>query len=95
MKKVTLFKGSFPARYGGRLSSIVDIRTNDGDMQNYHGTVSIGLLTSKLHFEGPILKDKTSFCLTGRRTPVSTWWQGRFCRRTRNSITIFMISMQR
>ena len=68
MKKVTLFKGSFPARYGGRLSSIVDIRTNDGDMQNYHGTVSIGLLTSKLHFEGPILKDKTSFCLTGRRT---------------------------
>ncbi|MFQ6928949.1 MAG: hypothetical protein ACLRS8_15185 [Parabacteroides merdae] len=48
MKKVTLFKGSFPARYGGRLSSIVDIRTNDGDMQNYHGTVSIGLLTSKL-----------------------------------------------
>ena len=68
MKKVTLFKGSFPARYGGRLSSIVDIRTNDGDMQNYHGTVSIGLLTSKLHLEGPIIKDKTSFCLTGRRT---------------------------
>ena len=68
MKKVTLFKGSFPARYGGRLSSIVDIRTNDGDMQNYHGTVSVGLLTSKLHLEGPIIKDKTSFCLTGRRT---------------------------
>ena len=68
MKKVTLFKGSFPARYGGRLSSIVDIRTNDGDMQNYHGTVSVGLLTSKLHMEGPIQKDKTSFCLTGRRT---------------------------
>lgn len=68
MKKVTLFKGSFPARYGGRLSSIVDIRTNDGDMQNYHGTVSVGLLTSKLHLEGPIIKDRTSFCLTGRRT---------------------------
>lgn len=68
MKKVTLFKGSFPARYGGRLSSIVDIRTNDGDMKNYHGTISVGLLTSKLHLEGPIIKDKTSFCLTGRRT---------------------------
>ncbi len=68
MKKVTLFKGSFPARYGGRLSSIIDIRTNDGDMQNYHGTISVGLLTSKLHFEGPIIKNKTSFCLTGRRT---------------------------
>lgn len=68
MKKVSLFKGSFPARYGGRLSSIVDIRTNDGDMRHYHGTVSVGLLTSKLHLEGPIRKDKTSFCLTGRRT---------------------------
>lgn len=68
VKKVTLFKGSFPARFGGRLSSIVDIRTNDGDMKQYHGTVSIGLLTSKLHLEGPILKDRTSFCLTARRT---------------------------
>lgn len=68
VKKVTLFKGSFPARFGGRLSSIVDIRTNDGDMKQYHGTVSIGLLTSKLHLEGPLLKDRTSFCLTARRT---------------------------
>ena len=68
VKNVTLFKGSFPARFGGRLSSIVDIRTNDGDMQKYHGTVSVGLLTSKLHFEGPILKDRTSFCFTARRT---------------------------
>ena len=68
VKKVTLFKGSFPARFGGRLSSIVDIRTNDGDMQKYHGTVSLGLLTSKVHFEGPILKDRTSFCVTARRT---------------------------
>lgn len=68
MKNVTLFKGSFPARYGGRLSSIVDIRTNDGDMRAYHGTVSVGLLTSKLHLEGPIVRDRTSFCLTGRRT---------------------------
>lgn len=70
IKKVTLFKGSFPARFSGRLSSIVDIRTNDGDMQNYHGTVSLGLLTSKLHLEGPILKDRTSFCLTARRTYI-------------------------
>lgn len=68
VKKVTLFKSSFPARFGGRLSSIVDIRTNDGDMQKYHGTVSVGLLTSKLHLEGPIIKDRTSFCFTARRT---------------------------
>ena len=56
VKKVTLFKSSFPARYGGRLSSIVDVRTNDGDMNRYHGTLSIGTLTDKLHFEGPIIK---------------------------------------
>lgn len=68
VKKVTLFKGSFPARFGGRLSSIVDIRTNDGDMKKFHGTISVGLLTSKLHLEGPILKDRTSFCFTARRT---------------------------
>lgn len=68
IKKVTLFKGSFPARFGGRLSSIVDIRTNDGDMNHFHGTVSAGLLTNKLHLEGPIWKNRTSFCLTARRT---------------------------
>lgn len=68
IKNVTLFKSSFPARFGGRLSSVVDIRTNDGDMKNFHGTISLGLLTSKVHLEGPILKDRTSFCVTARRT---------------------------
>ncbi len=68
IKKVTLFKGSFPARFGGRLSSVVDVRTNDGDMKKYHGTISVGLLTSKLHFEGPIIKDRTSFNISLRRT---------------------------
>ncbi len=70
VKNVTLYKGSFPARFGGRLSSVVDIRTNDGDMKKYHGTISLGLLTTKLHFEGPIIKDRTSFCITARRTYV-------------------------
>ena len=68
VKKVTLFKGSFPARFGGRLSSVVDIRTNDGDMKNYHGLFSIGLLTSKIQFEGPIIKNKTSFNVSARRS---------------------------
>ncbi|MDR0896198.1 MAG: TonB-dependent receptor [Prevotellaceae bacterium] len=68
IKKATFFKGSFPARYGGRLSSIVDVRTNDGDMKHYHGTVTVGTLTDKLHFEGPIVKDRTSFILTARTT---------------------------
>ena len=68
VKKVTLFKSSFPARFGGRLSSVIDVRTNDGDMQKYHGTFSIGLLTSKINLEGPIVKGKTSFNISARRS---------------------------
>lgn len=68
VKKVTLFKSSFPARFGGRLSSVIDVRTNDGDMKKYHGTLSIGLLTSKINLEGPIVKDKTSFNISARRS---------------------------
>ena len=68
IKKVNFFKGSFPARFGGRLSSVIDVRTNDGDMQNYHGTIGIGLLSSKLQLEGPIIKDRTSFNISTRRS---------------------------
>lgn len=70
VKKVTFFKSSFPARFGGRLSSVIDVRTNDGDMQKYHGTLSIGLLTSKINLEGPIVKGKTSFNISARRSYV-------------------------
>ena len=66
VKKVTLYKGSFPARYGGRISSIIDIRTNDGNMKEFHGTVGVGALTDKIHLEGPIIKDKLSFSVSGR-----------------------------
>ncbi len=68
VKNVKLYKGSFPARFGGRLSSVIDVRTNDGNLKDYHGTVSVGLISSKLQFEGPIVKDKTSFNLSMRRT---------------------------
>ena len=68
VKKVTLYKGSFPARFGGRLSSIIDVRTNDGDKEHYHGSVSVGLISSKLNFEGPIVKGKTSFNVSARRS---------------------------
>lgn len=68
VKHVDFFRGSFPARYGGRLSSITDVRTKDGDMQSYHGTLSIGLLSSHLSLEGPIKKDRTSFIVSARRT---------------------------
>jgi len=66
VKKVTLFKGSFPARYGGRISSIIDVRTNDGNMKETHGVVSVGLLSSRIHLEGPIVKDKTSYSISAR-----------------------------
>lgn len=66
VKKVTLYKGSFPGRYGGRISSIIDVRTNDGNLKEFHGTVGIGALTDKIHFEGPIIKDKLAYSISGR-----------------------------
>ena len=66
VKKVTLYKGSFPARYGGRVSSIVDIRTNDGNMKETHGSIGVGALTEKFHLEGPIIKDKLSYSISAR-----------------------------
>ena len=68
LKNVTLYKGSFPAHFGGRISSVVDIRMKEGDMQKYHGNVSIGAISSKINLEGPIVKDKLSFNLSFRRT---------------------------
>lgn len=68
IKNVTLYKGNFPARFGGRLSSVVDVHTKDGDMEHYHGNFSIGLIAAKINVEGPIVKDKTAFNLSFRRT---------------------------
>ena len=68
IKNVTLIKGGFPARYGGRLSSVLDISLKDGNMKEFHGNFSIGIISSKLTLEGPLAKDKTSFIISGRRT---------------------------
>jgi hypothetical protein len=68
IKNVTLYKGNFPARFGGRLSSVVDIRMNDGNAKEIHGNVSIGAISSKFNLEGPIIKDKTTFNFSYRRT---------------------------
>ncbi|MDL2208998.1 TonB-dependent receptor [Parabacteroides sp. OttesenSCG-928-O15] len=70
IKNVNLYKAGFPARFGGRLSSVVDIRTNDGNMEQLHGTASVGLISMKAALEGPIVKDKTSFNLSFRRTYI-------------------------
>jgi hypothetical protein len=68
IKDLTVFKGGMPAQYGGRLSSVVDIKMKDGNNQQLHGSGGIGLIASRLALEGPIVKDKGSFLLTGRRT---------------------------
>lgn len=79
VKKVTLYKGSFPARYGGRTSSIIDVRTNDGNLHETHGTVGVGVLCDKFHLEGPIAKGRTAYSISARgmHTFLSTASSGR------------------
>lgn len=66
VKKVTLYKGSFPTRYGGRISSVVDVRSIEGNNKEFHGSVSVGLLSDKVHFEGPVGSEKTTWSLSAR-----------------------------
>jgi hypothetical protein len=68
VKGVDLYKGDFPAQFGGRLSSVVDVKLRDGNDQHVAGSGGIGLIASRLTLEGPLLKDKSSFMLSGRRT---------------------------
>lgn len=68
VKNVTLYKGSFPAHFSGRLSSVLDITTNNGNDKEYHGNLSIGAISAKFSLEGPIIKEKTTFSISGRRT---------------------------
>ncbi len=68
LKSVELYKGGFPARFGSRLSSVIDLVMKDGNMKEFHGEGAIGLLASRLTLEGPIKKNKTSFLVSGRRT---------------------------
>jgi outer membrane receptor for ferrienterochelin and colicin len=68
INRVELVKGGFPARYGGRLSSVVDISMKEGNSQKLKGEGSIGLIASRLTLEGPIIKNRTSFIVSGRRT---------------------------
>lgn len=62
------YKSGFPARYGGRLSSVVDVETSEGDMYEYHGHASLGLIDGRLQAEGPIIKGTTSFNVGLRRS---------------------------
>ncbi len=73
IKDITVYKGGMPAQYGGRLSSVIDIRMNDGNNQDLSVSGGIGLISSKLNIEGPIQKDRSSFLLSGRTTYVDVF----------------------
>lgn len=75
LKSVELTKGGFPARYGGRLSSVVDMRMKDGNKEEFKGEAGIGLISSRATFEGPIIKNKSSFLVSGRRTYIDALYR--------------------
>ena len=68
LTNASLYKGAIPAQFGDASSSVFDIKTRSGDMSQYYGNVSIGLLSSKFAIDGPIVKDRVSFFLSARRT---------------------------
>jgi len=70
IRSVEVIKGGFPARYGGRLSSVIDINMKEGDKNKLHGEGGIGIIASRLTLEGPIKKGKSSFMVSGRRTYI-------------------------
>lgn len=70
IRDVTLYKAAMPPSYGGRLSSVVDVRMNEGNNQEYHGNISNGLLTSSGELEGPIEKGESSFLVAARATHI-------------------------
>ncbi len=68
IRGVSLYKSTFPARFGGRLSSVVDIHTKEGNKEDFTGSVSLGIIAAKVNLEIPIIKGKTSLMVSGRRT---------------------------
>lgn len=70
IKNVRLTKGGFPARFGGRLSSVLEIDMKEGNTKTFEGEGSIGLIASKLTMQGPIVKDKASWIISARRTYI-------------------------
>ena len=73
IKDAVLYKGNQPANFGGRLSSVLDIKMNEGNNKRYNVSGGIGVIASRLNVEGPIIKDKASFLISGRRTYVDVF----------------------
>jgi len=70
LRSARLLKGSFPARYGGRLSSVISVQSKEGDRRQFHGIANVGLLSGRIFLEGPIWKDRTTFTLSMRRSYI-------------------------
>ncbi len=68
IKDIILYKGGMPAEYGGRLSSVLDVRMNDGNNKHFSAAGGIGLIASRIKIEGPVIKNRSSFMLSVRRT---------------------------
>jgi len=88
VKDVELYKSSIPARYGGRLSSVLNVNSREGNKKNITGSAAIGLLTSRLDIEGPLIKDKSSFIIGGRTT-YANWLLNALPKQYRNSKASF------
>ncbi|MEM1407967.1 MAG: TonB-dependent receptor plug domain-containing protein, partial [Bacteroidota bacterium] len=68
VKDIKIYKGGIPARYGGRLSSVLDVRQREGNSKEFNGEAGIGLISARGLIEGPIVKDKSSYMIAGRRS---------------------------
>ena len=75
VKSVRLLKGAFPARYGGRLSSVLDVRTRDGNKEYWEGQASVGLISSNVTLEGPVVRGQSSVLLSGRGSLLNLYLQ--------------------
>ena len=75
IKDVSVYKGGMPAQYGGRLASVLDLKMNDGNRKEFTAEGGIGLISSRLKVEGPIVKDKGSFMVSARRTYMDLFFK--------------------
>ncbi|MBX2870543.1 MAG: TonB-dependent receptor [Saprospiraceae bacterium] len=73
VKDLKIYKGGFPSQYGGRLSSVIDVKLKEGNNKKFSGTGGLGLISSRLTLEGPIKKEESSFIVSGRRTYVDVF----------------------
>jgi hypothetical protein len=88
INQVKMIKGGFPAHYGGRIASVLDIRMKDGNTKKISGDFNIGLLTAKFNLNGPIVKNKTTFNISLRRSYLDLFTRG-FFDKNKNKIALF------